>query len=143
MADILGCRALRAGRIGALGAPAILWTPHSAHFGGEVSECRASAVGAHFDLNHALQLEEDRGCEQTLGIYLKDCRNISFTNLVSHRTTGVWQPFHTAIQMRNSHAISIRGCEIRGAVFPYDNVLFDEGTGTVVPRRIFTWLEVK
>lgn len=92
---------------------------------------------------YALQLEEDRGSEKTLGIYIKDSRNILFANFISHRTTGVWEPYHTAIQIKNSHEISILGNEIRGAVFPFDNALFDENTGIVVPQRIFTKLNIK
>lgn len=92
---------------------------------------------------YALQLEEDRGCEKTLGIYLKDSRNILFANFISHRTTGVWEPYHTCFQIRNSHEISILGCEVRGAIFPFENALYDEITGSVVPHRIFTKLTVK
>lgn len=92
---------------------------------------------------YALQLEEDRGCEKTLGIFIRDSRNILFANLICHRTTGVWEPFHTGIQIRNSHEINIQGIEMRGGVFPFDNALFDEITGNVVPQRIFTRLIVK
>jgi len=92
---------------------------------------------------YALQLEEDRGCEKTLGIYIRDSRNILFANLICHRTTGVWEPYHTGIQIRNSHEINIRGIEMRGGVFPFDNALFDEITGKTVPQRIFTRLVVK
>ena len=92
---------------------------------------------------YALQLEEDRGSEKTLGIYLSDCRNILFANLISHRTTGVWEPYHTGIQIRNTKGLTIEGIEMRGAVFPFDNCLFDEITGDIVPQRIFTKLEVK
>jgi hypothetical protein len=92
---------------------------------------------------YALQLEEDRGSEKTLGIYMKDSRNILFANLISHRTTGVWEPYHTCIQIRNSHEISILGNEMRGAVFPFENALYDEITGSIVPHRIFTKLTVK
>ena len=92
---------------------------------------------------YALQLEEDRGCENTLGIYLADCRNILFANLVCHRTSGVWKPFHTAMQYRRTSDLTIEGIELRGGVFPFDNAVFDETTGTVVPQRIFTKLVVK
>ncbi len=89
---------------------------------------------------YALQLEEDRGCEKTLGIYLKDSRNILFANLICHRTTGVWKPYPAGIQIRNAHGISIRGIEMRGGVFPFENALYDEGTGGFVSPRIFTSL---
>jgi hypothetical protein len=92
---------------------------------------------------YALQMEEDRGCEQTLAVAIKDSRNILFANLICHRTTGVWQPYHTAIQLRNSHGVSILGNEMRGAVFPYDNALYDEVTGDLVAQRIFTKLTVR
>lgn len=92
---------------------------------------------------YALQLEEDRGSEQTLGVYIKDSRNILFANFISHRTTGVWKPYYTAMKIRNSHEIHILGNEMRGAVFPFENALFDEITGSVVPQRIFTKLTVK
>ncbi len=92
---------------------------------------------------YALQLEEDKGSEKTLGISIRDSRNILFANLVSHRTTGVWEPYHTGIQIRNSHEISIQGCEIRGGVFPFENALYDEIDGYLVPQRIFTKLTVK
>ena len=92
---------------------------------------------------YALQLEEDRGSEKTLGVYLKDSRNILFANFISHRTTGVWEPYHTCFQIRNSHEISILGSEVRGALFPFENAMYDEITGTVVPQRIFTKLTVK
>jgi hypothetical protein len=92
---------------------------------------------------YALQLEEDRGSEKTLGVYLKDCRNILFANLICHRTTGVWEPFHTGIQIRNAHGISILGNEMRGGVFPFENTLYDEITGQGVPQRLFTKLTVK
>ncbi len=92
---------------------------------------------------YALQLEEDRGCEKTLGIYMKDSRNILFANFISHRTTGVWKPYHTCFQIRNSHEINILGSEIRGALFPFENAVFDEITGTAVPQHIFTKLTVK
>lgn len=92
---------------------------------------------------YALQLEEDRGCEKTLGVYLKDSRNILFANFISHRTTGVWEPYHTCFQIRNSHEINMLGSEIRGAIFPFENVLYDEITGNVVPQRTFTKLTVK
>jgi hypothetical protein len=91
----------------------------------------------------ALQLEEDRGCEKTLGIYIKDSRNILFANLICHRTTGVWEPYHTGIQIRNSHRLSIQGIEMRGGVFPFDNALYDEITGDVVPQRVFAKLVIK
>ncbi|MFV0590372.1 MAG: glycosyl hydrolase family 28-related protein [Draconibacterium sp.] len=91
---------------------------------------------------HALQLEEDRGCEKTLGIYMKDCRNILFSNFRSHRTSGVWEPYHTAIRLNNSENIIIRGNNMRGAVFPWDNALFDEVTGALVPNWRFTKLTV-
>jgi hypothetical protein len=92
---------------------------------------------------YALQLEEDRGSENTLGIYIRDSRNILFANLICHRTTGVWKPYNNAIQIRNSHDISILGAEMRGGVFPFENVLYDEITGNVVPQGIFTKLHVK
>jgi hypothetical protein len=92
---------------------------------------------------YALQLEEDRGSEKTLGVYIKDSRNITFANFISHRTTGVWKPYHTAIQIRNSHQIYIFGNEMRGSVFPFENAIYDEITGDVVPYRIFTKLTVK
>jgi len=92
---------------------------------------------------YALQLEEDRGSEKTLGISIVDSKNILFANLICHRTTGVWEPYHTAIQIRNSHEINIQGIELRGGVFPFDNALFDEITGKVVPQGIFTKLVVK
>lgn len=92
---------------------------------------------------YALQLEEDRGSEKTLGVYIKDSKNILFANFISHRTTGVWEPYHTAIQIRNSHEISILGNEMRGAVFPFENAIFDEITGNIVPQRIFTKLKIK
>jgi hypothetical protein len=92
---------------------------------------------------YALQLEEDRGSEKTLGIYLKDCRNILFANLICHRTTGVWEPYRTGIQIRNSRDINIQGIEMRGGVFPFDNAVYDEITGNTVPHRIFTKLVVK
>jgi hypothetical protein len=92
---------------------------------------------------YALQLEEDRGSEKTLGVYMKDCRNILFANFISHRTTGVWEPYHTAIQIRNSHEIYILGNEMRGSVFPFENSLYDEITGTTVPYRIFTKMTIK
>ncbi|MBW8035356.1 MAG: hypothetical protein FVQ79_06945 [Planctomycetes bacterium] len=89
---------------------------------------------------YALQLEEDRGCEETLGMYIKDSRNLLFANFISHRTTGVWKPCHTAIQIRNSHEISICGNEMRGGVFPFENAVYDEITGNTVPYRIFAKL---
>lgn len=92
---------------------------------------------------YALQLEEDRGSEKTLGVYIKDSRNILFANFHSHRTTGVWEPYHTAIQIRNSHDIFIKCNEMRGGVFPFDNAVFDEITGTVVPYRIFSSLTLQ
>jgi hypothetical protein len=92
---------------------------------------------------YALQLEEDKGSEKALGIYMKDCRNILFASLISHRTTGVWEPYYTAIQIRNSNNIIIQGSEIRGAVFPFDNALFDERTGLVIHDRFFTKLVIK
>lgn len=92
---------------------------------------------------YALQLEEDRGCENTLGVYLKDCRNILFANFISHRTTGVWKPYHTCFRIRNSHEISMLGNEVRGGVFPFENTLYDENTGTVVSQRLFTKLNFK
>jgi hypothetical protein len=92
---------------------------------------------------YALQLEEDRGSEKTLGVYLKDCRNILFANFISHRTTGVWKPYHTCFQINNSEEIYILGNEIRGAVFPFENAIFDEITGDVVPYRIFSKLTIK
>ncbi|MBV5315984.1 MAG: hypothetical protein JZU47_21980 [Prolixibacteraceae bacterium] len=92
---------------------------------------------------YALQLEEDRGCEQTLGVYLKDCRNILFTNFISHRTTGVWEPYFTCFQIRNSHEIYLLCNDIRGAVFPFENTVFDEITGNRVPYRTFSKLTIK
>lgn len=92
---------------------------------------------------HALQLEENRGCEKTLGIYMKDCKNILLTNFRSHRTTGVWEPYYAAIQLRNSENITIRGNNMRGAVFPWDNAVFDKITGMVVPHLFFTKLVIK
>lgn len=92
---------------------------------------------------YALQLEEDRGSEKALGIYMKDCRNILFANFHSHRTTGVWEPYHTAIQIRNSKDIIILGNEMRGAVFPYENAIFDEISGMLIPYNFFTKLVIK
>lgn len=92
---------------------------------------------------YALQLEEDRGCEKTLGIYIKDSGNILFANLICHRTSGVWEPYHTGIQIRNSHQITIQGMEMRGGVFPFENALYDEITGDVVTQGVFTKLVVK
>ena len=92
---------------------------------------------------YALQLEEDKGSEKALGIYMKDCRNILFANLRSHRTTGVWDPCHTAIQLRNSKDITIRGNAMSGAVFPWDNSVFDEITGMVIPSLMFAKLSIK
>jgi hypothetical protein len=92
---------------------------------------------------YALQLEEDRGSEKTLGVYLKDCNNVLFANFISHRTTGVWEPYHTCFQIRNSHEIKILGNEMRGAVFPFENALYDEITGQIVSQRMFTKLTVK
>lgn len=91
---------------------------------------------------YALQLEEDRGCEKTLGIYIKNSRNILFANLICHRTTGVWEPFHAGIQIRNSHGIAIQGIEMRGGVFPFENALCDEITGGIIPQRIFSRLVI-
>ncbi|WP_338359522.1 glycosyl hydrolase family 28-related protein [Yeosuana marina] len=92
---------------------------------------------------YALQLEEDKGSEQTLGIYLDTCNNILFANTVSHRTTGVWKPFYTGIRTKNSKNLTFKGMEMRGGVFPFENALLDEINGTVVPQRIFTKLEIK
>ncbi len=92
---------------------------------------------------YALQLEEDRGSEKTLGIQIKDSRNILFANFVSHRTSGVWEPYHTAIQIRNSHDIIIKGNEMRGGVFPFDNAVLDEIIGMFVFYQIFTRLTIK
>jgi hypothetical protein len=92
---------------------------------------------------YALQLEEDRGSEKTLGIYIADCRNILFANLICHRTTGVWEPYHTGIQIRNTRDLTIRGIDMRGGVFPFENTLFDEITGAVVRQGIFTKLVIK
>ena len=92
---------------------------------------------------HGLQLEENRGCEKTLGVYMKECNNLLFTNFRSHRTSGVWEPYHAAIQIRNSHNITIRGNNMRGAVFPWENAVFDEITGMVIPYRFFTKLVIK
>jgi hypothetical protein len=92
---------------------------------------------------YALQLEEDRGSEKTLGIYMADCKNILFANLVSHRTSGVWEPYFTGIQMRNSRDIFFRGMEMRGRVFPFTNTLFDEVSGTLISHNFFTKLDVK
>ncbi len=92
---------------------------------------------------YALQIEEDRGSEKTLGIYMKDCKNIHFANLRSHRTTGVWEPYHAAVQIRDSNNITIRGNLMGGAVFPWDNAVFDEITGMVVPHNLFTKLVIK
>ncbi len=92
---------------------------------------------------YALQLEEDRGSEKTLGIYMADCKNILFANLVSHRTSGVWEPYFTGIQLRNSKDIFFRGMEMRGRVFPFTNTLFDEVSGTLISRGFFTKLDVK
>ena len=75
--------------------------------------------------------------------FIKGFRNILFANLICHRTTGVWEPYHTGIQIRNSHEIYILGNEMRGGVFPFENALYDEITGNVVPQRIFTKLIVK
>jgi polygalacturonase len=92
---------------------------------------------------YALQLEEDKGSEKALGIYMKDCRNILFANLRSHRTTGVWDPFYAAIIIRNSRDITIQGSVLGGAVFPWDNAVFDEITGMVIPQLYFTKLVIK
>ena len=92
---------------------------------------------------YALQLEEDRGSEKTLGIYMSDCKNILFANLVSHRTSGVWEPYFTGIQIRNSTDIFFRGMEMRGRVFPFTNTLFDEVSGTLISRGFFTKLDIK
>jgi hypothetical protein len=91
---------------------------------------------------YALQLEEDRGSEKTLGIYIADSRNILFANLICHRTSGVWEPYHTGIQIRNTRGLTIQGIDMRGGVFPFENTLFDEITGAVVPQGIFTKLVV-
>lgn len=92
---------------------------------------------------YALQLEEDRGSEKTLGIYMVDCRNILFANLVSHRTSGVWEPYFTGIQLRHSKDIYFRGMEMRGRIFPFTNTLFDEVSGNVISRGYFTKLDIK
>ncbi|MFV0269221.1 MAG: glycosyl hydrolase family 28-related protein [Draconibacterium sp.] len=92
---------------------------------------------------YALQLEEDRGCEKTLGIYIKDCKHLRFANFRSHRTSGVWEPYFAGIQIRNSHDITIRGNNMRGAVFPWDNAVFDEISGMLVSHRFFTKLSIK
>jgi polygalacturonase len=92
---------------------------------------------------YALQLEEDKGSERALGVYMKDCSNILFANMISHRTTGVWEPYYAAIQIRNSNNIIIQGIEVRGAVFPFDNSVSDERTGMVIHDHFFTKLFIK
>ena len=92
---------------------------------------------------YALQIEEDRGSEKALGIYVKDCRNILFANLRSHRTTGVWEPYHSAILLRNSKDITIQGNMMGGTVFPFDNCVFDEITGMIIPTLTFAKLVIK
>jgi hypothetical protein len=92
---------------------------------------------------YALQIEEDRWAEKTSGISMTDCKNILFANFVSHRTTGVWEPCFTAMQTRNTTNLSIQGIEIRGAMFPFENALFDELTGVSIPYPYFTKLVVK
>jgi hypothetical protein len=63
--------------------------------------------------------------------------------LICHRTTGVWEPYHTGIQIRNIRDLTIQGIDMRGGVFPFENTLFDEITGAVVPQGLFTKLVIK
>jgi hypothetical protein len=92
---------------------------------------------------YGLQLEEDRGSENALGIKIKDSKNIFLANFHSHRTTGNWKPYHSCIQIRNSGGITILGNEMRGAVFPYENAVFDEITGLTIPYNFFTKLIIE
>jgi polygalacturonase len=91
----------------------------------------------------ALQMEEDRGSEKALGMYLKDCRNLLFANLRSHRTSGVWEPYLSGIQIRNSRDITIRGNNMSGFVFPWDNAVFDEITGRTIQHKLFSKMVIK
>ncbi len=91
---------------------------------------------------YALQLEEDRGSEETLGIHIKDSSNIFFANLISHRTSGVWKPCHSAIRINNCRDIRICGNEMRGGVFPFEHAVFDEVTGQAVSYRVFAQLNI-
>ena len=92
---------------------------------------------------YALQLEEDRGSEKTLGVYLDTCENILFASYLSHRTSGVWEPNFTGIRIKESKNIIFKGMEMRGGVFPFENALLDDITGAIVPQRIFTKLVIK
>jgi hypothetical protein len=93
---------------------------------------------------YALQTEEFRGNEKTLPIYIKDSSNLLFANLICYRTTGVLEPYFTAVQMRNSGNITVRGNWMRsGGPFPFDNSFFDEGTGMTVCHREFTRLDIR
>ena len=92
---------------------------------------------------YGLQLEENTGSHMVLAVELENCKNILFANLRSHRTSGVWEPYHAGVLLRNSNEIIIKGNCFSGFVFPYDNTVFDESTGMAVPNLKFTKLHVR
>ncbi len=93
---------------------------------------------------HALQTEADRGSERCLPVSMKRCRNIRFSNPVFYRTTGVWEPFPTAIRIDDTTDLDIAGMWIfAGGPFAFDNCLTDSGSDLTVPLKAFSRFSVE
>ena len=93
---------------------------------------------------YALQTEENRGSEKCIALGIERCKNISFSNLYSYRLRGMRTPAFAAVTINNSHNIVFKNVHVFSfGVFPFDNALFDENTGMVVPHREIAKLTIK
>ncbi|MGB0371142.1 MAG: glycosyl hydrolase family 28-related protein [Opitutales bacterium] len=92
---------------------------------------------------YGLQTESNIGCENATAVHVINSENLFFANYVSHRTTGVWEPSKTAFNLVNSKDITIRGTEVRGGAFSFDNLVTDDGSGASVPYHLVARFEME
>jgi len=75
--------------------------------------------------------------------WVKVLKSDTVTLIVPPIVVRELEPYHSAIQIRNSRDIAISGCRINGHVFPFENAVFYEITGMTIPYKFFTKLLIK
>lgn len=88
---------------------------------------------------YALQTEENLGGEQALPVFVENCSQIKFANLLCYRIAAISVPFPSAIKLHQSDRIKISGMHVYSSgPFPFDHAIVGENSGMVVSNLKFT-----
>ena len=92
---------------------------------------------------HCLQTEEESGNQNTYSLDIQDCQNLLFANTYMYRVSRTANPKTYAVQVRNSDNIVFDNIHVFSQTrLPFDNTVFEEGSGVTVRANNFTHLVV-